>query len=648
MTDVLSPDTSAVTRERRVVRRRRTGPVVAIAVAAALAWIAYDNGTYALEKRTGLAIVVWWILGVGALVRLWPRRLPTRATLGVGALLAAYAGWTALSIAWSHDAEAAYDEFVRVLLYLGVFALAVAFMAYVSRRHVADGIALAAVAVAVIALTTRFFPSVVSSGSQYRFLPVADTRLSFPVGYWNALAIFVALACPLLLRSATRAASPLARAFAVAPFPLLTVTVYLASSRGGAVTFAVGIVAFLVLARDRLLTLAALAVAGVASAVAVSFVHARSQLVNVPTAPAATGQGHAAAFVVVVCAVGAAGVYVLADRFVLPRRPRSERVDRTLLIGIVAVVVIGVIASNPKQRFESFKQSPSAGATVQASDYVTAHLLSGSGNGRWQYWTVAADEFKAHPLVGGGAGSYREWWERDRPVGNFALDAHSLYIETLGELGIVGFALVVGMLLLGIVAGVRRAWRIPGSGAEAPALAAVVIALAVALGVDWMWELTAVAVIGFVALAALLERDTSEPAPAISAPLPWRGVAAAVALVVVVLQALPYVAQIRLDESQAAVRREDANTAVDRARSAKDLMPWAASPYVQLALVYEQAGQIEAARAAVRDAIDRDSRDWSLWLIRSRLETKAGAIDEALRSLERAQRLNPLAPLPSI
>ena len=77
-------------------------------------------------------------------------------------------------------------------------------------------------------------------------------------------------------------------------------------------------------------------------------------------------------------------------------------------------------------------------------------------------------------------------------------------------------------------------------------------------------------------------------------------------------------------------------------------MPWAASPYVQLALVYEQAGRLRAARAAIGSAIDRDSHDWSLWLVRARLETKAGAIDEALRSLERAQRLDPLAPLPSI
>jgi len=50
--------------------------------------------------------------------------------------------------------------------------------------------------------------------------------------------------------------------------------------------------------------------------------------------------------------------------------------------------------------------------------------------------------------------------------------------------------------------------------------------------------------------------------------------------------------------------------------------------------------------SAIRDAIDRDSHDWSLWLIRARLETKSGEISAALESLEHARRLNPLAPLP--
>ena len=74
-------------------------------------------------------------------------------------VLTAYAGWTGVSMAWAHDAEAAYDEFVRVLLYLGVFLLAVAFTAHVRRRHLADGIAVAAVAVSAIALIGAFLAS---------------------------------------------------------------------------------------------------------------------------------------------------------------------------------------------------------------------------------------------------------------------------------------------------------------------------------------------------------------------------------------------------------------------------------------------------------------------------------------------------------
>ena len=108
---------------------------------------------------------------------------------------------------------------------------------------------------------------------------------------------------------------------------------------------------------------------------------------------------------------------------------------------------------------------------------------------------------KTHPVLGGGAGSFREYWEEHRDVYVISIDAHSLYPETLGELGLIGFALVVGALGVGLVAGIRRARSSPGRGAEGPALAATFAAFVVALGVDWMWELTAVAIVGFVVLA---------------------------------------------------------------------------------------------------------------------------------------------------
>ena len=104
----------------------------------------------------------------------------------------------------------------------------------------------------------------------------------------------------------------------------------------------------------------------------------------------------------------------------------------------------------------------------------------------------------------------------------------------------------------------------------------------------------------------------------------------------------------RLAESRAAAGRGDNRTALRRADDARRLTPWAASPYLQLAFVHEQARQLAAARSDVGDAVERDPRNWSLWIVRARLETKSGAIPAALRSLDRARVLNPFAAaLPS-
>ena len=83
------------------------------------------------------------------------------------------------------------------------------------------------------------------------------------------------------------------------------------------------------------------------------------------------------------------------------------------------------------------------------------------------------------------------------------------------------------------------------------------------------------------------------------------------------------------------MRASDTDAALDRAAAAQALEPWAASPYLQLALVREAAGDLAGARAAIEDAIERDPLDWRLWLVRTRLETKDGAVAEARESLAR-------------
>jgi Tfp pilus assembly protein PilF len=101
--------------------------------------------------------------------------------------------------------------------------------------------------------------------------------------------------------------------------------------------------------------------------------------------------------------------------------------------------------------------------------------------------------------------------------------------------------------------------------------------------------------------------------------------------------------EVRRSQDEAARGRTDA--AVSAALRAHALEPWAASPPLQLALVYEAAGDISSAQRWIADAIASDPADWRIRLAAARIETRAGDADEARLQLERAVELNPRSPL---
>ena len=67
----------------------------------------------------------------------------------------------------------------------------------------------------------------------------------------------------------------------------------------------------------------------------------------------------------------------------------------------------------------------------------------------------------------------------------------------------------------------------------------------------------------------------------------------------------------------------------------------AAAPWVQRALVAEQAGDVGSARAAIRRAVRLEPANWRPWLIRARIEALAGDGRSAVLAYRRARDLNP-------
>ncbi len=619
-------------------------------VAAAVFWIAYDNGSYSLTSRNSIAVIVLWGLVLAWGVGFWPAARIPRAAIVSGSLLAAFAAWTGLSALWAASSEKAFAEFDRVLLFLAVFALAVVVAPRASARRWIAGLALGLTAVGVIALVSRLYPHLFSGTTQLaEVFPTASKRLSFPVDYWNGLATLVAFAFPLLLYFAVDARA-VVRGLAVAPFPALTATLYLTSSRGGWIATAIAIVAFIALASRRWAAAGAVLVGGAASAGAVALLLSRDQLVDAPLASAAAeSQGRSAALLIALLCIAAGLVYGLLAA-VIPAPPRASRAAATAFaVALVVLAIAAVAAARPAERFDNFKEIPPGltGASVQE------HLFSTSGNGRWQWWTSAADQFQSRPVVGRGAGSFEAWWAQHESIPAFVRDAHSLYLETLGELGLIGFGLLIAFLVFCVVAAAQRLrGRTERERAEVAALLALAGAFLFEAGIDWMWELTAVSAVAVFALG-LLTGPATEPelkglrtVPASRRGLPLLRVAAvAVAFGLILAEAIPLLATMEIRRSQDAVTAGNVVEALDRAESARSIQPWAASPYLQVALVQELGGRIPEAREAIETAISHDEDDWRLWLVAARIQTKAGAIAEARQSLARARELNPRSQL---
>jgi O-antigen ligase len=594
--------------------------------------------------RSVAAILVWWALLGAVAFSLAPREPIPRAAIACAGLLGALALFAALSTGWAPSAERAFSEANRIALYTGMLLLPVLLARRGDAGGWADGMALAIVVVAALALGYRLFPGLFPDDGLAEQLPNAATRLSYPLGYWNGLGIFIGLGFPLLLRAAVVARTALWRAAAVAPMPVMGGAIYLTSSRGGVAVAIVASAAFVVLL-GQVRGVLALTIGAAGSVAAGAVLAARSPLVDGPFGSAAAKDAglEAAALIAAICLVSAL-LYALASNAVALRTALPRLVWPLLAL----VLVAGVIAADPAERVRTFKAEPAVEEAPGAAP-VGGHLASGGGSGRWQFWKAAADQWEEHPIAGDGAGSFEPWWAQHGTLDWFVRNAHSLWLETLGELGVVGFLLLVGVFGVGVAAGLARLrGQVDEERATVAALLALVLGFVLGAAIDWIWQLPAVAALGLVSLGLLtgpatLPRLRGERGLEVSFGV--RAVLVLVAWIAICAQALPFLASEEVAASQRAAARGELAEAVERADSARAIQPWAASPRLQLALLHEETGEIRRARRDIAAAIARDESDWRLRLVASRLSIKAGDVAAARRALARARALNPRSHL---
>lgn len=607
------------------------GIIITLVTAGVLLVIALDDGSSDVVVRQRWATMLWWAMALATAAGVTFRnRIPWPATLPIVGLLL-FGGWTALSLRWTSSDELTAVEIARIGAYLGIVVAVASVVPRAHWRAVVAGAAVAAVAVCAYALASRLWPA--SFTPPITVFEGDSRRLSTPFGYWNAVGAWGAMSVALCIGLASHVQPSSLRAAAAAGSPIAATATYLAYSRASVVDIIIGLLIVVAVSRNRATAIVNLLVAGAMTGGVILIIRRHSEI-----ADATGGDGWAAVLAALLIAAAAtaaaawAGKRVGLDRVRMSPGAARIALPIGLLAAIATVTAIAVVAG--PQAWDKFTERKVADTADPA-----ARLTSFSGNARYDQWRVALDEFEANPVKGTGAGTFEYTWNRDGFAG-FLRDAHSLYLETLSELGVIGFALLL-VFLLGIIGAFASALRRAPSAEERGVIAAcagAVTAYLIGAGVDWLWESPAVTVLALTLVGGvILAASGSAPAPRWR----WRIAFIAAALVLTAVQLPGLVSTSEIRKSQSALRAGDVSAAREHANTAIDTQPWAASPLVQRALVDEKEGALGASRDELLSARQRAPLDWRISLLLARVEAKRGDSAAALAALRNAKRLRP-------
>jgi hypothetical protein len=619
------------------------GPVLLIA------GLALAGGGYDIAARhiAGLAV---WLLVVGLLAL----GVAGRAAIGrpfywASGLMLGLALLSALSSLWSGSVELSVIEADRVLVYLAFFLAAFLIVQTNERRErFAEGLAVAIAVVALLALGPRLLPHVFEVGNSLG----SGSRLRYPLGYWNANGAMFGIGMALLLWLSRRSPLSWLRWLAVGVMPALLLALYFTYSRGGLLALAIACGCLVALSRDRLWMLVTLAIGAVGALPAMLAVQARRDLADNLNTSTTVDQGVTVLLILLAGIALALALYAglrwlerrdheLTSRAVGFSRNPAVLKRIALVLGVVAIGALIAFGGRAWDRFSSsdlsFPNSPEQ------------HLSSFSSGGRDDFYRVALDSFGEDPILGHGAGSFQFSWEEQRSIDRPVHTAHSLYLQALSELGIVGGLIVLGLVGVLLWTGFS-AWR-HASGRQremAAALFAAMLAFAIGAALDWFWEIAALGAVFFLAggvLVALRCAQLSMIPPGEQPNSRRYGLAIAglaVAWISAVALVGPLLVQHELKESQHAAAEGDLASAASHASTARSIEPFAASPYLQLGLVAQAQGDLPQARDRLTQAIDREDRNWQLYYLRSLVEHETGDGAAAQADLDKAHELNPI------
>jgi len=606
----------------------------------------FNAGGYFPATPAIAAVVLTQVL----MVRIVRSRTPFQGlapvTLVAIAALGLYTLMTLLSALWSDSDGRALIEFDRAWLYLLILVLFGTVRARTEDlRWLIRGLVIGASVVCLAGLISRVLPDVWHTAAS-----VSNERLSYPVTYWNTLGLLAAVGIVLALHlTCTLDERRLASILAAAVVPLLSATLFFTFSRGAMAAGAIGLVAYVLVARPGGLLSGVLATLPASAALVVVAYHANLLDTVDPTTPAAVSQGHRVALAAGICAAVCAGLRAI---FTVSLDPRLRRIagmvsmdrhtKRAAIASVVAATVVVTFALGAPHSLAHDWDRFIGGATPRGGNGdLRQRLTDPSNDGRTDLWRVALRGFSASPLHGYGAGTYQTLWDRNRPRFIYTINAHSLYLQTLAELGLAGVALLlilIGAVLVGLGSRARGARR-----SLYGALLAVSLVWVVRAGVDWDWEMPVVT-LGFFAVAgAALSQRAGARGRGWVPSLPSRLILSLLCLLTLAIPVTIIGSQSQLDDAEHALYASNCATADAAARSSLGWVDIRPEPYEVIGFCDLQQGLPGQGVAAMREAVRHDPGSWETYYALAIARAAAGIDPRSVA--QRALRMNPFEPL---
>lgn len=592
-------------------------PIGLAVVGVWLCWAWFDGGFEPTQWGSlGAALVALLILAGPVLSRGSDRR-----RLIAGAALVLFVAWNFLSLLWAQFPGDAWTGADKTAAYAAGFAL----LAFVRFREREAMLLLGVYAAGVIVIGAVVLGRTALADDPGRWF--SDSRLVPPAGYTNAsVALWMLALWPAAYLAASRTTPAVLRPFFLAGAGLLLELAVLGESRAWAVVLPLAAIVFVVLARERLRVLLALALAGGATLAALRpllDVYDRGST-GTPLAGLVDDAARAVALSCVPLLVAGA-VWVVADR--MPALPRRVVVGAAVVVSALALAGVAVAATRVDHpgrwistRWHDFT-CESCGTPAGTSRF--GGTLS---DNRYREWVVAWETFLDHPVAGVGSDNYAaEYLLKRQDALIEPRYPHSTPLRLLSQLGVLGTLLFAIAVVAAVATALARRRELGGAVGAALTIFAYWLLHG---SLDWFWEIPALGgpAIGFLGLAA----GTSSAAR-IRLPRPALAVSAVALAALAAGLVLPWLSY----------RYEQAG----RFERAADLNPLSAEPLVAEGSLAVLRGDYARARSSLRRGISREPHTWFAWLQLGLADASSGRPAAAAAEFRRARALNPKDPV---